>query len=304
MVIRDVQLSDLAEISRLFYETVHHVNAQDYSAEQLDAWAPRVYAPSYWQERFKNIQVYIAEDQGQVVGFAELETTGHIDCFYVHHQMQRCAVGTHLMAQIELDARSKLLPRLFAEVSLTARPFFERQGFEVVRQQERLYRGMEFKQFLMAKQLNDSDPSSVVDAGTGSLERRLKTLLEGGPNNVSVLLWASEADYPLALCSWQSQASAPLTVEQLLVLTEHAPNTLVKQVDFLSFFEPATCHQNWYGEEEDKIASQYRHLVQLLQAELIDLQVFKVGEQELDIYIVGHTPDQQLVGITTKVVET
>ncbi len=302
MVIRDVKISDLAEISRLFYETVHQVNIQDYSAEQLVAWAPSVYAPSYWQERFENMQVYIAEDLGQVVGFAELETNGHIDCFYVHHQRQRCGVGTRLMAQLELDARAQSIPRLFSEVSLTACPFFERQGFKIERQLERLYRGVEFKQFLMAKLL--IDPEASRDLKLSPLELQIEALLQGGSNNDLALLWASEADYPWALCSWKAQGSVPLTATELLALTGHATNAVVKETDFLSFFEPATRRQDWYGEEEEAIAKQYGQLVQLLQTELSDLQVFQVGERELDIYILGHTSELQLVGITTKAVET
>jgi putative acetyltransferase len=301
-VIRDVQASDLAAIARLFYETVHHVNAGDYRAEQLEAWAPKVYEPAYWQERFENIQVYVAEDQGQVVGFAEFESTGHIDCFYVHHQRQRCGVGARLMAQIEADAMSQQVPRLLADVSLTARPFFEHQGFSVEREQERLYRGVRFAQFLMTKQLTASEHST---SPAPDLMERLTEAITGDESDAGAALqWASEADYPLALCAWEYPVSAPLTKGQLLTLTGHISNAPIQEVDFLTFFEPATRHQDWYGEAEDAIANQYRHLVQLLQTELSDLQVFKVGEQELDIYVIGHTRDQHLIGITTKAIET
>jgi putative acetyltransferase len=300
LMIRDVQASDFAAIARLFYETVHHVNAGDYSAEQLEAWAPRVYEPSYWQERFQNLRVYVAEDQGQVVGFAELERTGRIDCFYVHHQRQRCGIGARLMAQIEADAASQQVPRLFADVSLTARPFFEHQGFSVEREQERLYRGVRFAQFLMTKQLTVSEPSTLPDSDL--IEQLTEAITEN--ESGAALQWASEADYPLALCTWDYPDTAPLTADQLLALTGHVPDAPIQTVDFLTFFEPATRHQDWYGEAEDAIAHQYRHLVQLLQTELSDLQVFKVGQQELDIYIIGHTRDQHLIGVTTKAVET
>lgn len=301
MLIRDVKASDLPEIARLFYETVHHVNAQDYTAEQLEAWAPRVYESSVWEERFRDRQVYVAEDQSQVVGFAEFESTGHIDCFYVHHQKQRCGVGAQLMAQIESDAKSQGISRLFAEVSLTARPFFECQGFGVVRQQECLCRGVTFEQFLMAKQLTDLETlKSGID-----LRKRLTSILAGnGSDDLEALQWVSETDAPWSVCSWHSQASTPLTAAQLLPLTGQASDTPVREADFLTFFEPATRHQDWYGETEDAIATRYRQLVQLLQSELRNLKVFKVGEQELDIYAVGQTSDRQLVGIATKAIET
>ncbi len=38
MVIREYQPTDCKEIIRLFYDTVHSVNAKDYTEEQLNAW--------------------------------------------------------------------------------------------------------------------------------------------------------------------------------------------------------------------------------------------------------------------------
>ena len=39
MTIREYRSSDLREIVELFYDTVHTVNARDYTPEQLNAWA-------------------------------------------------------------------------------------------------------------------------------------------------------------------------------------------------------------------------------------------------------------------------
>ena len=39
MRIRRYEPDDLSQITALFYDTVHAVNAADYSPEQLDAWA-------------------------------------------------------------------------------------------------------------------------------------------------------------------------------------------------------------------------------------------------------------------------
>jgi len=39
MIIRKYQPSDCKELTELFYNTVHIVNAKDYTKEQLDVWA-------------------------------------------------------------------------------------------------------------------------------------------------------------------------------------------------------------------------------------------------------------------------
>ena len=38
MQLREYQPSDCAQMAELFYQTVHSVNAKDYTKEQLDAW--------------------------------------------------------------------------------------------------------------------------------------------------------------------------------------------------------------------------------------------------------------------------
>jgi putative acetyltransferase len=300
MVIRAVQPSDLTEIARLFYETVHHVNAQDYTPEQIEAWAPEVYESSFWADRFQNYPVYVAEEEGQVVGFAEFDA-GHIDCFYVHHQWQRCGVGSQLMAHIEADARSQNIPRLFSEVSVTARPFFERHGFCVEREHNRLHREVLFQQFLMEKPLNPNDSSS----NEAELETQVNAdLTERLGAAIANLEWQSEADYPFTLKVWEPPCAKALTAEQFLVLVEAPPESTIAEVDFSEFFAPAIQHQDWYAEDEVAIAQRYQQLVNILQTELTMLQVFKVGQQELDIYILGQTPSQQLIGLITKAIET
>ena len=42
-----------------------------------------------------------------VVGFAEFETSGHIDCFFVHHAFQGIGAGTILMNAIEQEVKEK-----------------------------------------------------------------------------------------------------------------------------------------------------------------------------------------------------
>ncbi|MGB7413929.1 MAG: GNAT family N-acetyltransferase, partial [Thermosynechococcaceae cyanobacterium] len=206
---------------------------------------------------------------------------------------QRLGVGTQLIEQIEADARSQSIPRLFADVSITARPFFKRHGFFVEREQERLYRDVLFQQFLMAK--------SLVEDASRSTDRELIGRLRDAITNLD---WTSEADYPLELQVWESPSSEPLTTAYVLALTNAPPESTLTEVDFAAFFEPAIQCQDWYGEEEVAIAQRYQRLVNLLQTELNTLQVFKVGEQEIDIYIVGRTPTNQCLGVTTKAIET
>ncbi len=153
MLVRTHRNSDLPGISRLYYDTIHHINSHDYTREQVEAWAPAVPDVTFWKERFKKYHVYVAEEDRYVVGFTELDTMGHIDCFFVHYEWQRRGVGTRLMDRLMATAEREKMLRLFAEVSITAVPFFRDRGFAVVRENETIRRNVKLKQFAMERWL-------------------------------------------------------------------------------------------------------------------------------------------------------
>jgi GNAT superfamily N-acetyltransferase len=129
MRIRGFQPGDTPAIVRLFCDTVHQVNSRDYTREQVDAWAPEMIDEGRWLTRLANSFTVVAVEGEQIIGFANLESDGHLDCLYAHAQHQRQGVGTALLAALEGKARELGVTRLFTEASITARPFFHRRGF-------------------------------------------------------------------------------------------------------------------------------------------------------------------------------
>lgn len=99
----------------------------------------------------------MAEEGGEVVGFAELAGEGHLDMLYVRKDAVGRGVGRRLYRAVEREARARRLGRISTEASITARPFFERQGFRVVRQQTVVVRGVAMTNFAMEKQLPPPD---------------------------------------------------------------------------------------------------------------------------------------------------
>ena len=161
ILVRDATSDNANDIAQLFYETVRHVNSRDYSREQIDAWAPSVRPASSWVERQATRETYVALIVEKIVGFAELIKTGQIDCFYCHKDHQRCGVGTALLGAVKAESRRLGHQKMFAEVSLTALPFFEHQGFRVVREQEVEVRGVSMTNFLMEQEF-DKGESNVA----------------------------------------------------------------------------------------------------------------------------------------------
>lgn len=153
MILRSFQPSDAPVLLALFRETVRRINARDYNPEQIQAWASEEIDPSVWEERFRDRFAIVAEEGDVIAGFTELESDGHIDRFFVSAEHQGMGVGRGLMDRIVAEARGRGLPRLYLEASITARPFFERQGFAVLGQQTVKVRGVDFLNYRMERRL-------------------------------------------------------------------------------------------------------------------------------------------------------
>jgi len=158
MIVRRYKDNDLEPIAALFIDTVRHVNVQHYSPEQISAWAPRPPDLVHWRKRVAGLTVWVAELNGQVIGFCGLGDGGHVDLLYTDYRSQRQGVARSLYQQVEAEALRRGTPRLFTEASITARPFFEKMGFEVIREQQVEVRGVMLQNYAMEKHIALPDP--------------------------------------------------------------------------------------------------------------------------------------------------
>ena len=111
----------------------------------------------------------------------------------------------------------------------------------------------------------------------------------------------SESDYSFEVFQWETLEP---TAETVIQQTSHAPDTPVEVVSLDEFFQNATQEEDWHNEEEKETVKRYQALVETLKTNLADLQVYRLGTVEIDVYIVGKTPSGDLAGLSTKVVET
>jgi UPF0176 protein len=162
MLIRLFQPEDSDRIAQLFHDTIRNVNIADYSLAQVRAWAPDDLNFQDWQAECSRKFTYVAEHSGEIVGFAQLEANGHIDCFFCHRDYQRCGVGTRLYRVLEAKAISLNIDLIFVEVSITARAFFKSRGFKLIREQQVTCRGEQFTNFVMEKLLPQTSMDLVA----------------------------------------------------------------------------------------------------------------------------------------------
>jgi putative acetyltransferase len=157
VTLRPFRPGDAPALLALFRDTIRRVNCRDYNPEQIAAWASDEIDPDTWAARFAGRFVVVAEDGGRPAGFADLEADGHIDRVYVSADHQGRGVGRALLAAVVAEARRSGLARLFVEASITARPFFESQGFVMLAPQVVVVRGVEFVNFRMERALAEID---------------------------------------------------------------------------------------------------------------------------------------------------
>ena len=149
VTLRPYRPEDCPALAALFYETVHTVNAAHYSPAQLDAWAPAC-GPDLaaWDKSFRAHRTLVAELDGRLAGFGDLDpAAGYLDRLYVHKDLQGRGVATALCNALEEAAAGPVV----THASVTARPFFARRGYRVLRAQQVERRGVTLANYVMEK---------------------------------------------------------------------------------------------------------------------------------------------------------
>ncbi len=136
LIVRQYQQRDAEALWHLFFNTIHQVNIRDYTQEQVEVWAPNKCDLDEWKLKMKQINPFIAEGEGRILGYADLQSDGLIDHFFCHHEYQGKGIGRLLMENIFQQATHQGITVLYSNVSITARPFFERFGFCVQHEQQ------------------------------------------------------------------------------------------------------------------------------------------------------------------------
>ena len=116
------------------------------------------------------------------------------------------------------------------------------------------------------------------------------------------LLWLSESNYPFEVVYWQEEN--PIIKQKLLQNGNEESEKTIKTITLEKFFKSATCQQDWQNQAEKEEVDRYQTLVKLLQEKLTNIIVYRIGEIEIDIYILGKTESGAICGLSTKVIET
>ena len=148
MVIREYQPLDCEVLAELFYNTVHTVNVKDYTKEQLDVWATGIVDLEKWNQSFEEHYSLVAIANEVIIGFGDINKAGYLDRLFVHSEYQRKGIATAICNQLEQAVQGSIV----THASITARPFFEKRGYRVIKEQQVERQGIFLTNFIMEKE--------------------------------------------------------------------------------------------------------------------------------------------------------
>lgn len=151
MNLRDYKPSDFVRVSELFLETVNSVNIADYTKEQCDVWTKKSNSLENRRSALTEQRTIVAELDGSIVGFGSIDKSGCLDLLFVDEGFQRKGVATALCDELENGFQA-----VTTYSSITAKPFFEKRGYTVMKAQEVDCLGVSLTNFQMQKKLPEA----------------------------------------------------------------------------------------------------------------------------------------------------
>jgi hypothetical protein len=164
-------------------------------------------------------------------------------------------------------------------------------------------------------EVDTGDTSTGGTDGLGQLAQDIRMSLEVAVDGVYYL---SESDYP-----WTVFAIADVTAVTELNVKDVIADVYVPHGDppladravevrtLAQLMDPLTVMQDWWGPDEVKRAEDYQAIRDVLEGQLTNVQVFRLGEEfggilmgAIDLFVIGETTDGDLVGMFTIAVET
>ena len=118
------------------------------------------------------------------------------------------------------------------------------------------------------------------------------------------LLFMSESDYPLDVFIPDTQPAGSITDIVILDWAQKQSGSPIEKQELAYFFRNQVRDLPEHGSEEKGRAERFRNLQKVLQEELIDVTVYRVGTTQITALIIGKTKAGNYAGLKTTLIET
>ncbi len=99
-----------------------------------------------WNQSFQEHFTLVAVDNEIIIGFGDIDYIGYLDRLFVHSEYQGKGVAAAICNKLE---QAVDVDRITTHASITARPFFEKRGYRVIRKQQVIRNGIYLINYLM-----------------------------------------------------------------------------------------------------------------------------------------------------------
>ena len=151
--LRKGKLSDLDQIRQLFFEAVTKLALHDYTQAEVSVWASGAQDKERWEKKIEAQHFIVAILDNKIIGFTSLLRENYIDHLFVSPNHKGIGVASILIDNVEELAKKSGATILKSDVSITARPFFEKRGYVVVKRNEIQHKGEVLINFDVIKQV-------------------------------------------------------------------------------------------------------------------------------------------------------
>lgn len=136
--LREATLADIPELKEMYKATLRTINIADYTLEEIEDWASCGDDTAHLADLITNLYFIVAlNESDQIIGFTSIQKDGYLHSMFVHKNYQRKGVASFLLSKAEEYAIENQMKTITSEVCITAKPFFERKGYTVLKEQKR-----------------------------------------------------------------------------------------------------------------------------------------------------------------------
>jgi putative acetyltransferase len=150
-MLRQFKPEDAEALAVVYRDAVRTVGPVAYTKEQVESWARYPEDIEEFRARLSRGVTLIAEEDGFVVAFGQLEPDDHLAFLYCSGRFCRKGIGAEIYRALEAHAWQKGVSAISTDASRISRPFFARHGYSVVEVEHVVRSGIEFERFRMLK---------------------------------------------------------------------------------------------------------------------------------------------------------
>ena len=151
MKIRKYRESDAEAHAEIHTESVRKIASEDYPEEVIEVWSDKEPEDSPLDEEKER---FVAEDNGELVGFSDYnKETNELSGLYVKPGYSGKGIGARLLEKAEKEALKSGLEKLWCKSTITAKDFYQRNGWKLIEETKHEIEDIEMKVYKMEKEL-------------------------------------------------------------------------------------------------------------------------------------------------------